>query len=357
MTNQSIAYFRLLNQGLLSSSFKSAHDVVSHMGCVQAQDYYGAKWAIGNRVKSITDTVVEKDFNDGKILRTHVLRPTWHFVSPEDIRWMLKLTAPKIRMLSKGLHRQLDINDGVLKRSKKIIVKALEGGKHLTREVLKASLAKSKINTDDIRLGLFLMEAEIDGIICSGKRIGKQFTYALLDERVPATRLMERDEAVAELGKRYFISRGPATVQDFMWWSGLSLKDARKSIEVNKKILDHEIIQGQAYWFAHDMPRKPKTLKSVIILPSYDEYTVGYRDRSHVIAPALMKQTGNGIFKPTLLVDGQVSGTWKRTESKSGIQIEVTPLISDHKISKRLLKETTKAFANFNGKEHKLIVL
>ena len=287
MTNQSIAYFRLLNQGLLNSSFKSVHDLVSYMGCVQAQDYYGAKWAIGNRIKNITDAVVEKDFNEGKILRTHVLRPTWHFVSPEDIRWMLKLTAPKIRMLSKGLHRQLDINEAVLKRSKKIIAKVLEGGKHLTREVLKASLAKSKINTDDIRLGLLLMEAEIDGIICSGKRVGKQFTYALLDERVPPTLLMERDEAVAELGKRYFISRGPATIHDFMWWSGLPLKDAKKSIEANKKVLHHEVIQGQAYWFGSDIPSKSKKIKSVMVLPSYDEYTVGYRDRSHVIAPTL----------------------------------------------------------------------
>ncbi|HEY8933726.1 MAG TPA: winged helix DNA-binding domain-containing protein [Cyclobacteriaceae bacterium] len=357
MTNQSIAYFRMLNQGLLESSFKSVHDLVSYMGCIQSQDYYGAKWAIGNRIKGITDAAIEKDFNDGKILRTHVLRPTWHFVSPEDIRWMLKLTAPKIRMLSKGHHRQFDIDAAVLKRSKKIITKTLEGGKHLTREVLKANLAKGKINTDDIRLGLLLMEAEIDGIICSGKRLGKQFTYALLDERVPATTIIECDEAVAELGKRYFISRGLATVQDFVWWSGLTLKDAKKSIEINKQFLDSRVIQEQTHWFAADMPLKPKALKSVVILPAYDEYTVGYRDRSHVIAPALMKQTGNGIFKPTLLVDGQVSGTWKRTESKSQMQVEITSLVSERKLSQRLLKEAAEAFANFWGKEHKLSII
>ena len=357
MTSQAIAHHRLVNQALLHSTFETSHELVQYMGCVQAQDYYGAKWAIGNRISGITDEQIESDFSAGKILRTHVLRPTWHFVSPKDIRWMLKLTAPKVRALSKGLHRQLEIDDDVLKRSKKIMIKTLRDSKHATRDVLRESLAKGKINTDDIRLGLLLMEAELDALICSGTRRGKQFTYALLNDRVPETKDKEHDEAVAELGKRYFFSRGPATVQDFMWWSGLSLKDVKNSIALNKKFLDHEVIDGQTYWFAASMPRTAKKIKTVRLLPAYDEYTVGYRDRSHVIQPDFMKPTGNGIFKATIIVDGQVSGTWKRVDIKKQMHVEIRALVASKKISGKLLSTATKAYAQFNAVEHNVAVI
>src|SRR5882757_2265869 len=254
MTSRDIAHHRLINQGILGSTFTEPKEMVRWMGCIQAQDFAGAKWAIGNRIKGITETEVENDFNEGKILRTHILRPTWHFVTAEDIHWILKLTAPKIKALCKGLHRKLEINEGILKRSKKIISKALQGGNQLTRDELQTLLKNRRINTDDIRLGFLIMDAELDGLICSGRRRGKQFTYALLEERSPKVKSMDRDAAIAELGKRYFISRGPATVQDFAWWSSLTLTEARKSVELNKKHLAHEVINGQAFWFSNNTP-------------------------------------------------------------------------------------------------------
>jgi hypothetical protein len=168
MNSQQIPQLRLQQQQILHPRFTEPAALVKWMGCMQAQDYAGAKWAIGNRVKGSTDASIEQDFNDGKILRTHILRPTWHFVAPEDISWMLQLTAPKIKAFNKNLHTKLDISDKELKRSKTVLANALSNNKYLTRSALAPLLKKARINTDDIRLGFLLMDAELDGLICSG---------------------------------------------------------------------------------------------------------------------------------------------------------------------------------------------
>jgi hypothetical protein len=156
---------RLINQQLVNGAFTRPHELVSYMGCIQAQDFAGAKWAIGNRVKGITDALIEKEFNEGKILRTHILRPTWHFVSPADIGWMLKLTAPQVKMLSAGYLRNKGIDAATLNKSKKIFEKALTGGKHLSREELVPLLKDQQIKTDDDHLAFLLLKAELDGLI------------------------------------------------------------------------------------------------------------------------------------------------------------------------------------------------
>ena len=350
MTSRDIVHHRLINQGILSSTFTEPEEVVRWMGCIQAQDFAGAKWAIGNRIKGITEAEIENDFNEGKILRTHILRPTWHFVNPEDIHWMLKHTAPKIKALSKGLHRKLDIDDAILKRSKKIISKALQDGNQLTRDEIQTFLKKGKINTDDIRLGFLIMDAELDGIICSGKRQGKQFTYALLEERAPKVTSMDRDAAIAELGKRYFLSRGPATVQDFAWWSGLTLTEAKQSIELNKKHLAHEVVNGEAFWFSSNMPVKQKPARSIHVLPPFDEYAVAYKGRTEILATKFIKKTGHGIFKPTIIMDGQIIGIWKRTEMKDNVHVEISPFISLSKVASRQIRTAVQSYASFTSK-------
>lgn len=214
MTSQDITIQRLINQQVFGSRFSKPADLVKWMGCIQSQDYLAAKWAIGNRIKGITDAEIESDFNAGHILRTHVLRPTWHFVSPDDIGWMLKLTAPKIKAMSKTWHKKLEIDSAVLNKTQKIITAALTGGKQLTREQLALLLKAENINTDDIRLGFLLMDAELDGLICSGAKQGKQFTFALLEERAPHSKKFDHETAIAKLTKTYLLSRGPATVHD-----------------------------------------------------------------------------------------------------------------------------------------------
>jgi len=325
MTSRDITTHRLINQQIAGSRFSKPAELVKWMGCIQAQEYPAAKWAIGNRIKGITDAEIESDFNAGHILRTHVLRPTWHFVSPDDIGWMLKLTAPKIKAMSKTWHKKLEIDSAILNKSKNTIAAALMDGKQLTRDELVPLLKSENINTDDIRLSFLLMDAELDGLICSGAKQGKQFTYTMLDERAPHRKKPDNETAVAELAKTYLFSHGPATVHDLSWWSGLSLSDSKAGIEANRQNLAHEVINGKTYWFASNFEpvAKPGT---VYLLPAFDEYAIAYKDRSDFLHNEHIKQTGSGIFKPIVVIDGQIAGIWKRSISKGKVAVEITVL-------------------------------
>src|SRR5258708_35956811 len=232
LTNLDIAHRRLDHQNISEPELYKPYDVVNELGAVQAQDYLGALWALGLRIQNSTDAVIERAFAEGSILRTHVLRPTWHFVTPADIRWMLELTAPRVKGAIGFNCRRMSMDDAIFKRSRKALVAALRGGRQLTRDALRDAIQRAGIATDDVRLVLILMRAELDGVICSGARIGKQFTYALLDERVPRSQALTRDEALAELTRRYFTSRGPATGDDLVWWSGLTAADAQACLEL-----------------------------------------------------------------------------------------------------------------------------
>ncbi|MDN3580758.1 winged helix DNA-binding domain-containing protein [Mucilaginibacter flavus] len=350
MTSRDITNLRLVNQQLTGSAFTTSAELVSWMGCIQSQEFAGAKWAIGNRLNGITDADIENDFNAGKILRTHILRPTWHFVSPEDICWMLKLTAPRIKAMSKGIHRKLGINDIILKRSKRIIAEALSGGKQLTRDQLLPFFKENRINTDDIRLGFLLMDAELDGLICSGARLGKQFTYALLEERVLNRIQINKEAALAELAKRYFLSRGPATLQDFSWWSGLNLTQSKLALELNKSILINEVINGQAYWFSPSL--KPANSKGLIkLLPAFDEYAISYKDRSDILSQPSNKNAGNGIFKPIIVIDGKIQGTWTRSYLKRHVQLEILALDSSIRLLKQQLISASESYSRFLATE------
>jgi hypothetical protein len=355
MTNRMIASHRLINQQITGTDLSAPDELVRWMGCMQAQDFAGAKWAIGNRIKGITEAEIDRQFNEGKILRTHILRPTWHFVSPDDIGWILQLTAPKIKAFNKVLHHKLGIDKNILQRSKNIISKALTANKQLTREQLVLWLKKAKINTDDIRSNFLLMDAELDGIICSGGRRGKQFTYALLQERVPKTRHLSQEAAIAALTEKYFVSRGPATLQDFAWWSGLNLSLAKKGIEMNKQKLSHAVLNGQAYWFSAEMPLHQKPQSTIHLLPAFDEYTVAYKDRSDVLNPAYRQQSGNGIFKPTIVINGQIAGTRERTLSKDKVLVTIHPFTILNKRSQDLIKAEARRYARFVDKELVLI--
>src|SRR6266568_4837740 len=246
MTHLNIAHQRLHNQFIAQQAFEKADDVVRWLGAVQAQDYAAAKWALGLRMQNSTDDLIEQAFTDGTILRTHVMRPTWHFVLPADIRWMLALTAPRVLATIAYYDRTLELDDAVFSQSNAVLAKALQGGKQLTRAELFSELQQAGIATDNLqRIGHILMHAELDGIICSGARRGKQFSYALLDERAPQARTLDCEEALAEFARRYFTSRGPATLQDFVWWSGLTVADARAGLEMVKPQLVHAVVDGQ----------------------------------------------------------------------------------------------------------------
>lgn len=316
---------RLHNQLLSQTKFTQPSQVVTWLGAVQSQDYAGGKWAVAQRTKGLTDVAIEQVFARGEILRTHVMRPTWHFVTPEDIRWMLELTAPRVRAAMASTYRQLELDAPIFKKSNAVLTKALRGNKQLTRTELGHILQKEGIPADGLRLGLLMLSAELDGVICSGARRGKQHTYALLDERAPQAKTLERDEALAELTKRYFRSHGPATLQDFVWWSGLTMNDARIGIDLVKSQLECETIDKQSYWFVPSAPKK-KSSPTVHLLQNYDEYTVAYTDRASIFDVThtdKLDSRGNIIFQYAIMMDGLVVGTWKRTIKKNEVVINV----------------------------------
>jgi hypothetical protein len=249
-----IALHRLHSQHLLGSRFKRPEEVVSWFGAVQSQDYAAAKWALAQRLENPMDIEIEKAFANGAILRTHLMRPTWHFVSPLDIRWILELTASRVKAVLATPFRKAGLDVETLSRSRVALEQALEGGRSLTRAELRTAFERAGIPGLDQRFPYLLTQAELDGLICSGPRKGKQFTYALLAERAPQARTLERGEAVAELAKRYFTSHGPATLQDFAWWSGRTIADARVGLEANPSPLHPEVIAGKTYWLAGQLP-------------------------------------------------------------------------------------------------------
>jgi hypothetical protein len=343
---------RLQNQRITATRLDRAEDVVRWMGAVQAQDFNAAKWAVGQRTKIPNEANVEQEFAGGKILRTHVMRPTWHFVVPDDIRWMLKLTAPHVYAASAYYYRQLELDAAQIKRSNAVMEKALRGGERLSRGELGAALKKAGIPATDLRLTYIVMCAELDGVICSGARRGKQFTYALLDERAPISKTLRRDEALAELTLRYFRSHGPATLQDFVWWSGLTMADVKAGLEMVKSQFRCEDMNHQRYWFCDSKPPEKEIPPSVTLLSNYDEYIVGYAERSaihdesHNNKPAAR---GNVLFMHTIVINGQIAGTWRRTVKAKTVEIELHPFKPLTKTEKLALNHEVAIFGKFLG--------
>ena len=312
-----ILHQRLANQRLTRSSLRTPAGVVTWLGAVQSQDYAAAKWAVGLRGAGLTDAAIERAFDDGAILRTHVLRPTWHFVVPADIRWMLSLTAPRVNGLAASAYRKLELDDRIFSRSRSALTGAL-GGAQLTRAELKAVLERARIPCDSLRLGFLLMRAELDQVICSGARRGRHATYALFDERVPSGTSISREEALARLATRYFASHGPATLHDFAWWSGLTIRDARAGTAAVSGALDHEVIGDATYWHTPARQPPPAGATSVHLLPNFDEYLVAYRDRRFVTTAPVRDALAN-----SLIVGGRCAGTWRRTLKGGSVAIDV----------------------------------
>ena len=296
---------RIANHGLARPRFDAPEDVVSWYGAVQGQEYGPAKWGIGQRARALTSSAIDAAFDDGSILRTHILRPTWHFVAPGDLRWIQKLTGPRVLAGSASMHRQLELTPRALARAVDRMARALEGGTFLTRQELAAVLARARIAASGQRLAYIVMFAEVEAILCSGPRRGKQFTYALVSERAPRPALFEGDEALVELTRRYFRAHGPATVRDFMWWSSLKAADARRGIAMAK--LKEEHLDGLVLWSMADAAPLPRAAASVRLLPIYDEYFVAYRDRAHITR----RIEGYDMFANHLVVDGSLAGTWR----------------------------------------------
>lgn len=348
-----LSHQRLANQHISTPTFQTAAEVVSWLGAVQSQDYGGGKWAVALRTAGLDDDAIEQACNNGDILRTHVLRPTWHFVTPADIRWMLELTAPRIQASSRSYYRLQGLDTATFKKCNTIIAKSLRNGNHLTRQELAAILTKAGIPAEEnLRAGFIMGYAELEGIICSGARRGKQATYALLAERAPNAKSLTRDQALRELMQRYYTAHGPATLADCVWWSGLTLGDVKRGITLCDTLLTSETINGTTYWFAEKMLVPKNTARNSYLLPNYDEYIVGYTDRSAILEtndPGKLDSRGNVLFNNTIIHDGKVIGTWKRTLKKNSVVLELNPFTPLTEQQTKSITTAAKRYSDYLG--------
>jgi hypothetical protein len=347
---------RLANQFLTTPGPSKASDVVRALGAVQAQDYPGAKWALSQRTggSGRTDAEIEQELSDGRILRTHVLRPTWHFVAPEDIRWMLELTAPRVNAFMAYYNRSLALTPAVFNRSNAAIARALAGGRQLTRLELRLVLARARVgDVSGQRLGHLMMQAELDAVVCSGAMRGKQFTYALLDDRVPPTPAKPRDEALLELTRRYFAGRGPASVQDFSWWSGLTVADVKRGIQLAGDALVPIEVGDRKLWLRADARPLPRAKATAHLLPNYDEYFIGFKDRGAIgerLRSVKAVTGGNALMQHIVVVDGQIVGGWKRKVEKKGTVVAQFELLTTiTALEKRNIAVAVRRFSEFLG--------
>ena len=360
LTARDIARRRMAGQRLTSTSLRTPVAVVDWLAAVQAQDYPGAKWGIALRANGVTGAMIDEALSAGTIVRTHVLRPTWHLVSAGDIRWMLELAGPHVNARMAPYDRQLELDEKTFRRSNAALTSALRDGTQLTRTELRPVLERARLGTlSTQRLGHLLMRAELDRVICSGGLRGKQQTYALFDERVPASAPLERDEALARLARRYFMSRSPASAQDFAWWSGLTVKEARRAIDAIAGELHEEDFEGRAYWSLDDAVRAPSTAHRAWLVPNYDESFIGFRDRSAMgqrLSDAKVMDRNTALSAHIALADAQVVGGWKRTLGKKEVVIDLTLLSSVTTRERKALEAEARRYGEFVGAEASLKV-
>lgn len=322
-----IAAERLVRQRLAGPRLDSPEAVVGWLGAVQAQDAAGAVWAVAQRVSGATAATVEAALDAGALVRTHVLRPTWHLVRPADLRWMLALTAPRVRRQLAQYDRRLEIDGALLARSHGAVVDALTGGRHRTRAEIGAALAEAGVEARAQRLAHVMMHAELDALVCSGARRGAHQTYALVDERVPATPEPSPDEALGRLARIYLRSHGPATAHDLAWWSGQTVTAARRGIEALGADAHARDIGGTTYWTVAEPPDVLPDVPPVHLLPNYDEHVVAYRDHQASLdtdAPDALRGWGNGSTPHQITRGGLVVGGWRRAHHADHTEVRAT---------------------------------
>jgi hypothetical protein len=341
---------RLRFQRLSGDRFVRPEDVVSWLGAVQAQEYVDAKWALGLRMRRPNDAAIERALATGTILRTHVLRPTWHFVARTDIRWMLALTGPRVSRRMAPYNRHLELDAAVFRRSQAAMVRALRDGAQLTRQELKVVLQRAGVRADGVqRLAHIVMQAELDAVICSGARRGKHHTYALLDERVPVSPPVSREEALHELVRRYFTSHGPAQLRDFVWWSGLTAGDARAGVAMADGALGYDTVNGKTYWFPASL-RALRPTATAFLLPLYDEYLIAYKDRSAAFDRSRwISDAPRDPFRAPVVVNGQVIGGWRRTMERNRVVFTMTPFMQLRRSDVRTIADAANRYARFLG--------
>jgi hypothetical protein len=342
----------MLAQRLWGEPLDSPEAVVRWLGAMQAQEFQVAKWSIAQRADGLTDDDVQRAYTDGRILRTHVLRPTWHFVAAEDIRWLLRLTGPRVHARSAPVYRRLELDVATFSKAERILSRELTGGRHRTRSELADAFEAVGIEATGSRLAYIVMHAELEAIVCSGAPRGKQHTYALVDERAPRKDIYDDDEALAELTRRFFTARGPATVQDFVRWSSLTTAQARAGLDRAAPHLDHETINGRTYWFGASPIDGRARWARIDLVQGYDEVIMGYSESRDVLL-ALVDQAQPWIgpsLLHTILLGGRLIGHWMPRTSRGSTDIETSLYRSPSPAEERALDAGIRRYGRFLGR-------
>ncbi len=302
----------------------SAEDVVGQLTAMQAQEHVYAIWSVGQRMTaSATRSTVSRAFDDGRFLRTHVLRPTWHFVTPADLRWLIDPTGPRLDGRNARRYRELGLDPTTLARANDVIAEAVAAGPQTRRE-LAGALEGRGISPNGQRLGHLLMHAELGAIVCSGPMRGKQHTYAAFDARVSGRVGPRGDDALGEIARRYFTTRGPATLRDFGWWSGLNAADARRGLEITRAALESRVVDERTYWFAgHTTELRGPTID---LVQCYDEAIISYTQSRDVLrTPEVAFDVPRQIdgFAHVVLLDGRLLGHWRAVSTGGGVRTGV----------------------------------
>jgi hypothetical protein len=352
MLLRDIARQRLLNQRIASPTHDTPSDVVASLAGVQAQDYSGALWAIGLRLPNATEAGIKQAIADRTIIRTWAMRGTLHFVAASDAHWILELLAPRMIAKSVGRNRQLELTAAIFTRIEKILVKALQGGRRVTRDAAYKLLEGARISTARQRGIHILWHLAQQRVICFGTHAEKQPTFVLLDEWLPPIKKRGRDEALAELARRYFSSHGPATLRDFVWWSGLKVSDAKAGLEMISSQLEQHMVGGTVYWMSREAPPAQQVAATLNLLPSFDQFLIGYKDRgasldprhAHKITPG-----GNGMMMQAVLNHGRVVGTWKRAFQKNAVAVTANFFAPPKKDEARAFAGAAARYSQFLG--------
>ncbi len=349
MTSMKILQIRLYNQLLSGNDMKEPHEIVSYMGAMQSQAFDMARWAVGARLEGSTDRMIEEAINEAKIIRTHVLRPTWHFVAAEDVHWMLELSMPRQLPIYTSYIKMTGTGPDIFPRIWPSVEKALRDHNHLTRQELTDRLVAEGFPVNMNAVQHALSFAELEGLICNGKISGKKQTFCLLQERVPKKQSLSKEESLEKLARKYFTSHGPATIHDFIWWSGLLASDAKAALELIKDDFISEEINGRTFWMKNDIKVPAKAEDSVLLLPQFDEMVVSYKDRTEMIGDEHYGKvmTKNGLFSPTIMLNGEIVGSWRKVMKKGKPETELSFFEKATKKTQVLLKKVEKTYLDF----------
>lgn len=325
MRSEEVVRRRMHNQRLWGPPMASPEDVVGWLAAMQSQEIALAEWAVAQRTRLVNKAAMDQAVANGTILRSHLLRPTWHFVLPADIRWLLELTRPRINALNAFSYRRFGLDEAVFAKTNAVIAAALDGGRQLTRKELASILHGAGIIANGLHLAYVLMRAELDAVICSGAPRGRQQTYARLEDRVPSAPSLDRTAALAELTRRYFTSRGPATLRDYLRWSSLTAADGHEGLEMVGPLLQREVVDGRTYWFAPAAPGAVPPSPWVDLVQGYDECIMSYSESKDVLrleGTTGRLLTGEAVFTHAILLDGRLLGYWRPAVGTSRVAID-----------------------------------